>query len=237
MAGVPLPRLRPAAAGGTGPLSPDSRRPGAVARRRVRGGPRRTRRPAPLQEPGPHRSQLPRPGTPDELRSMAYLLLSAGHGTTVNLIADGVHTLLRHPGELRALRTDFTLLDAAVEEMLRYEGPIEASTFRFAVEPVEIGDTVILAGDSVLVARVRGRHPLLPRCPTRPHGGPDRPAQPAGAVPGPRARRPARRAGVAARCAVAGRAAIARGWRAGTGRGPSKASYRTEPALRAPSTA
>lgn len=90
--------------------------------------------------------------SPEELRSMAYLLLSAGHETTVNLISNGVHALLRHPGQLRSLRGDFTLIDRAVEEMLRYEGPIEMATFRFAVEPVTIGDTVIPAGDPVLVA-------------------------------------------------------------------------------------
>ncbi|WP_447041097.1 cytochrome P450 family protein [Streptomyces sp. DSM 118878] len=90
--------------------------------------------------------------SPDELRSMAYLLLSAGHETTVNLISNGVYALLRHPAQLAELRGDFTLLEGAVEEMLRYEGPIEMATFRFAVEPVTVGDTVIQVGDPVLVA-------------------------------------------------------------------------------------
>nr|WP_246204068.1 cytochrome P450 [Streptomyces tailanensis] len=90
--------------------------------------------------------------SPEELRSMAYLLLSAGHETTVNLISNGVHALLRHPRQLEELRNDFGLLDSAVEEMLRYEGPIEMATFRFALEPVPIAGTIIPAGDPVLVA-------------------------------------------------------------------------------------
>ncbi|GHF45863.1 cytochrome P450 family protein [Streptomyces griseosporeus] len=86
-----------------------------------------------------------------ELRGMAYLLLLAGHETTVNLIANGVHALLTHPGQLAALRADMGLLDGAVEEMLRYEGPVEAATFRFAAEPLEIAGVPIAQGETVLV--------------------------------------------------------------------------------------
>jgi cytochrome P450 len=86
-----------------------------------------------------------------ELRGMAYLLLLAGHETTVNLIANGVHALLTHPGQLAALRGDMSLLDSAVEEMLRYEGPVEAATFRFAAEPLEIAGVPIAQGETVLV--------------------------------------------------------------------------------------
>lgn len=86
-----------------------------------------------------------------ELRAMAYLLLIAGHETTVGLIANGVRALLTHPGQLAALRADFGLLDGAVEEMLRYDGPVETGTARFAREPVPVGDTVIPPGAVVLV--------------------------------------------------------------------------------------
>lgn len=86
-----------------------------------------------------------------ELRGMAYLLLLAGHETTVNLIANGVHALLGHPDQLAALRADMGLLDGAVEEMLRYEGPVEAATFRFAAEPLEIAGVPIARGETVLV--------------------------------------------------------------------------------------
>ncbi|MEU4200057.1 cytochrome P450 [Streptomyces sp. NPDC045470] len=86
-----------------------------------------------------------------ELLGMAFLLLVAGHETTVNLISNGVRALLRHPAQLAALRDGFSLLDNAVEEMLRYDGPVENSTWRFATEPVEIGGKVIPAGDVVIV--------------------------------------------------------------------------------------
>ncbi|WP_237531363.1 cytochrome P450 [Streptomyces sp. SID3212] len=88
----------------------------------------------------------------DELRAMAFVLLVAGHETTVNLISNGVRALLDHPDQLAALRADFSLLDGAIEEMLRYDGPVETSTRRFALEPVAYGDVVVPPGDMVLVA-------------------------------------------------------------------------------------
>lgn len=89
--------------------------------------------------------------SPPELGGMAFLLLIAGHETTVNLISNGVRALLAHPDQLAALRADPGLLDGAVEEMLRYDGPVETSTFRFTAEPVEIAGTVIPAREAVLV--------------------------------------------------------------------------------------
>ncbi|MGW5779400.1 cytochrome P450 family protein [Streptomyces sp. NPDC003863] len=86
-----------------------------------------------------------------ELRAMAYLLLIAGHETTVNLISNTVRNLLTHPEQLAALRADPDLLDGAIEESLRYDGPVETATFRVTREPVTIGDTVIPAGQSVIV--------------------------------------------------------------------------------------
>ncbi|MFP1625088.1 cytochrome P450 family protein [Streptomyces sp. 5K101] len=89
----------------------------------------------------------------DELMGMAWLLLIAGHETTVNLISNGVLALLTHPDQLAALRGDFSLMDGAVEEMLRYDGPVETPTYRFTVEPYEIGGTVVPGGGQlVLVA-------------------------------------------------------------------------------------
>ncbi|MFF7196982.1 cytochrome P450 [Streptomyces sp. NPDC008079] len=100
----------------------------------------------------------------DELVGMAFLLLVAGHETTVNLIANGVLALLRHPDQLAALRADPGLLDGAVEEMLRYDGPVETTTWRFARETLEIGGVRVPSGDSVLIAlasadRDPGRYP------------------------------------------------------------------------------
>ncbi|MDH2389176.1 cytochrome P450 [Streptomyces sp. HNM0663] len=89
----------------------------------------------------------------DELLGMAWLLLVAGHETTVNLISNGVLALLTHPAQLDALRADFSLLDGAVEEMLRYDGPLETPTYRFTTDPYQVGDTVIPGGgELVLVA-------------------------------------------------------------------------------------
>ncbi|MFD0319247.1 cytochrome P450 family protein [Streptomyces flavalbus] len=91
--------------------------------------------------------------TEEELIGMAWLLLVAGHETTVNLISNGVLALLTHPGQLAALRADPTLIDGAVEEMLRYDGPVETPTYRFTTEPVTIGGTTIPAGgELVLIA-------------------------------------------------------------------------------------
>ncbi|AWZ08113.1 MULTISPECIES: cytochrome P450 [unclassified Streptomyces] len=89
----------------------------------------------------------------DEVVGMAFLLLVAGHETTVNLIANGVRALLAHPEQLAALRGDFDgLLDGAVEEMLRYDGPVQHSTYRYAREALDLGDTTIPAGATVLVS-------------------------------------------------------------------------------------
>ncbi|SFE08992.1 Cytochrome P450 [Actinacidiphila alni] len=87
----------------------------------------------------------------EELLGMAWVLLVAGHETTVNLISNGVLALLTHPEQLAALRADPDgLLDGAVEEILRYDGPVETPTYRFSTEPVEVGGTVI-PGDGRLV--------------------------------------------------------------------------------------
>lgn len=92
--------------------------------------------------------------SPDELVGMAFLLLVAGHETTVNLIANGVRALLDHPGQLAALRDDPELTGGAVEEMLRYDGPVENATFRYPREQVEIGQRTVPAGAPVLVSLV-----------------------------------------------------------------------------------
>jgi cytochrome P450 len=91
-----------------------------------------------------------------ELVGMAFLLLVAGHETTVNLIGNGTLALLRHPGQLADLRADLGLLDGAIEEMLRYEGPLRNATYRFTREPVEIGGLTIPAGEPVVVALSAG---------------------------------------------------------------------------------
>ena len=88
----------------------------------------------------------------NELVSMVFLLLVAGHETTVNLIASGVLALLLNPAELARLRAEPALIGGAVEELLRYVNPVNHTTFRCAAEPVEIGGVRISRGDPVLVA-------------------------------------------------------------------------------------
>lgn len=91
-----------------------------------------------------------------ELRAFVYLLLIAGHETTVNLITNTVRALLAHPEQLALLRADFGLLDGTIEESLRYEGPVENATLRFTREPVTFGDKVVPARSTVLVCLASG---------------------------------------------------------------------------------
>jgi cytochrome P450 len=87
-----------------------------------------------------------------ELLAMLFLLLVAGHETTVNLIASGTLALLRNPAELERLRADPALLPAAVEELLRYANPLNHATERFTLEPVTIGGVEIPAREWIVCA-------------------------------------------------------------------------------------
>jgi cytochrome P450 len=86
----------------------------------------------------------------DELLAMAFLLLVAGHETTVNLIASGTLVLLEHPEQAERLRRDPSLVKPAVEELLRYTSPVEMATERYAREDTEIRGTTIPRGELVL---------------------------------------------------------------------------------------
>jgi len=86
----------------------------------------------------------------DELTSMAFLLLVAGHETTVNLIANGVSALLRRPAQLALLRAEPQRLSAAVEELLRHDGPVQVTLPLVTTVPVEIGGVTIAAGEIVV---------------------------------------------------------------------------------------
>jgi cytochrome P450 len=90
--------------------------------------------------------------TDDELISMAVLLLAAGHETTVNLLGNGLLALLSNPAQFAALRADRTMLPNAIEEFLRYDGPVSHATLRFTAQPVMIGGTQLAAGEFVLVS-------------------------------------------------------------------------------------
>jgi cytochrome P450 len=89
-----------------------------------------------------------------ELVAMAFLLLVAGHETTVNLIGNGVYALLRNPEQLAKLQADPTLLPGAVEEFLRFDSPVDLTTLRVTMAPVQVGDVVIPADEVVMVSLV-----------------------------------------------------------------------------------
>ena len=97
-----------------------------------------------------------------ELMSMVNLLVIAGHETTVNLIGNGMLELLRHPDQLAALRSDPSLIDGAIEEMIRYNGPVETPFPRFAYDRTTIRDVTIPAGDMVIpVLAAANRDPAV----------------------------------------------------------------------------
>jgi len=85
----------------------------------------------------------------EELVATCILLLIAGHETTVNLIGNGMLALLRHPAELRRLRESPGLITSAVEELLRYDGPVQR-TARVASADATIGGRTIAKGDMVM---------------------------------------------------------------------------------------
>lgn len=94
--------------------------------------------------------------TEEEVVAMCFVLLFAGFETTINLIGNGTHALLRHPGQRAALqgalaRGEHRLLETGVEELLRFDGPVEMATWRYATEALEIGGTAVAEGDPVLV--------------------------------------------------------------------------------------
>ncbi|MCP2326752.1 cytochrome P450 [Hamadaea flava] len=90
--------------------------------------------------------------TADELSSVVFLLLLAGHETTVNLIGNAVYVLLQRPSMAADLRADPTLVPDAIEEILRYESPVKSSTLRLTTEPVTYGDITIPADEIVIIS-------------------------------------------------------------------------------------
>jgi cytochrome P450 len=85
----------------------------------------------------------------DELLAMVFLLLVAGHETTVNLIGNGMLALLEHADQIEKLRHDPSLIEPAVEELLRYGSPLETATERYAREDVTVAGVTIPRGSLV----------------------------------------------------------------------------------------
>jgi cytochrome P450 len=88
----------------------------------------------------------------NELVSMIFLLLVAGHETTVNLIAGGMLALLLHPSLREALLADRSLLPGAIEELLRYVSPVNHATLRFTTAAMAIAGVTIPERQVVLLA-------------------------------------------------------------------------------------
>jgi cytochrome P450 PksS len=86
----------------------------------------------------------------DELLGMAFLLLIAGHETTVNLIGNGTLALLQHREQMEKLQNDPTLIKSAVEELVRFYSPVALSTDRYAREDLTIAGVTIPRGHQVL---------------------------------------------------------------------------------------
>lgn len=86
--------------------------------------------------------------TEEELLANCILLFSAGHETTVNLIGNGMLALLRYPDERKKLEEHPDLIESAVEEFLRYEGPVQI-TGRGVQQDVEIGGKIIRNGERI----------------------------------------------------------------------------------------
>jgi cytochrome P450 len=85
----------------------------------------------------------------DELLAMVFLLLVAGHETTVNLIGNGTLALLEHPDQMDRLRNEPALIKPALEELLRYTSPVEWATERYAREDVTLRGVTIPRGEMV----------------------------------------------------------------------------------------
>ena len=86
----------------------------------------------------------------NELYSMAVLLIVAGHETTVSLITNAVLALLSNPDQLAVVREDPSLMPAAVEELLRYDSPVERTITRWATADTEVGGKLVRRGELVI---------------------------------------------------------------------------------------
>lgn len=95
----------------------------------------------------------------EELVANSILLLAAGHETTTNLIGNGLLALLRHPDQMQKLRDDPSLIETAIEELLRYDNPVQI-VWRLATEDMEIGGKRISQGKVVnLIIGAANRDP------------------------------------------------------------------------------
>lgn len=86
----------------------------------------------------------------NELLALIFILIVAGHETTVNLIANGMLALFEHPEQLARLREQPALVKSAIEEMVRYYGPVEMSLPRWVREETAFGGAEVARGDQIM---------------------------------------------------------------------------------------
>lgn len=96
--------------------------------------------------------------TEKELYGVVSLLIIAGHETTVNLIGNTILSLLEHPEQLKLLKNNPEMIHTAIEESLRYNGPVEFSTSRWASEDIEFKGKSINKGDLIIIALNSANH-------------------------------------------------------------------------------
>ncbi|GLF95058.1 cytochrome P450 family protein [Streptomyces yaizuensis] len=105
-----------------------------------------------------HRDRL----STDELVALITNLVVAGHITTVNLIANSTEALLAHPDQLALLREDPGLMPYAVDELMRYCGPVVRALPRYAICDTTVGSTPVSAGEAVLpIVSAANRDPAV----------------------------------------------------------------------------
>jgi cytochrome P450 len=94
----------------------------------------------------------------NELLSMIFLLIVAGHETTVNLIGNGTLALFEHPEQRARLQGNPSLLKPAIEEMLRYYGPVEMSLTRWVRQDTEFGGQLLRRGQQIMALLASANH-------------------------------------------------------------------------------
>ena len=80
---------------------------------------------------------------------MVLMLLGAGHETVINLIGNGMHLLMQHRADMERLKTNPELVSTTVEEIMRFNGPVDASSVRYAPEDLELNGVQIKKGEMV----------------------------------------------------------------------------------------
>lgn len=96
--------------------------------------------------------------TQAEIVAMIFLFTVAGHITSQHTLSNGLLSLLTHPDELAKLRADLSIMPAAIDELMRYDGGVGVATFRFTTEEIAIGDVVIPPGEILALSILSAHH-------------------------------------------------------------------------------